>query len=85
MTRLLYEALTTVSEKMSQQEQDRLAHLLVENMESLRDFLEDEADERRFKAAATEALQSQKVQHLLKKVAEKHVPPSGDHRMLTSA
>jgi hypothetical protein len=72
MTKLLYDALTTVSEKFSQQEQDKLAYLLVENMESLRVFLENETDERCFDAAAMEAIESEKVQSLLKRVAEKH-------------
>lgn len=72
MTKLLQEAFTLVSTQLNQQDQDKLAHLMIENIGKLQNLLEDEAEEKRFDASALEAIGSETVQNLLSKVAEKY-------------
>ncbi len=72
MTKLLREAFTMASEKYSQQTQDRLAYLMIENMDRLYEILEEELDERNFDACVIEAVESEKIQNLFGKVAEKY-------------
>lgn len=71
MTKLLEEAFTTISTKLSQQDQDRLAQLMIENIEKLPELLEEEMEEGSFDISAVKAIESGKVQNLLKKVANK--------------
>jgi len=72
MTRLLQEAFTTVSTSLSRDAQDRLAQLMIRNVSRLEAILEDELDEQVFEASAIRAVESDKVQALLKRVAERH-------------
>ena len=71
MTELLEKAFTTISTKFSQQDQDRLAQLMIENIGNLPELLEEEMEERSFDISAVKAIESDKVQSLLKKVANK--------------
>ena len=72
MTKLLQKAFTIVSTRLNQQDQDRLAYLIIENVGKLPQLLEDEIEEQSFDLSAIKALESETVQNLLKKVAEKH-------------
>lgn len=72
MTKLLEEAFTTISTKLNQQDQDRLAQLMIENIDKLPELLEEEMEERSFDISAVKAIESDKVQNLLKKVANKY-------------
>ncbi|MBF0099475.1 MAG: hypothetical protein HQK77_01060 [Desulfobacterales bacterium] len=72
MTKLLQEAFNMVSYKFSQQEQDRLAHLIIENISKLRDFLEDESEERHFENIVVNTIKSPNIQNILGSVAEKY-------------
>lgn len=72
MTKLLQKAFTMVSTRLNQHDQDRLAHLMIENGDKLQELLEDRLDEQRFDTSALKAIESETVQHLLKKVAGKH-------------
>ena len=48
MTKLLREAFTIASEKYnSQQDQERLAYLMIENMDRLYELLKEESEERK--------------------------------------
>ena len=71
MTKLLREAFDMASEKYGSQ-QDRLAYLMIENMDRLYEILEEEADERNFDACVTEAVSSEKMRKLFGKVAKKY-------------
>ncbi|RLC19586.1 MAG: hypothetical protein DRI57_06820 [Deltaproteobacteria bacterium] len=71
MTKLLREAFTMASEKYNSQ-QNRLAYLMIENMDRLYELLEDEADERNFDACVIEAVSSEKIQRLFEGVAKKY-------------
>ena len=71
MTKLLREAFTMASERYNSQ-QDRLACLMIENMDRLYELLEEEADERNFDACVIEAVSSEKIRKLFGKVAEKY-------------
>lgn len=70
MTRLLREAFSMASKRYGSQ-QDRLASLMIENMDRLYELLEEEADERNFDACVVEAASSEKIQKLFGRVAEK--------------
>jgi len=72
MTKLLQKAFTIVSTRLNQHDQDRLAYLIIENVGKLRQVLEDEIEEQSFDLSAVKALESETVQNLLKKAAEKH-------------
>jgi len=72
MTKLLRKAFTIVSTRLNQQDQDRLAYLIIGNVGKLHQLLEDEIEEQSFDLSAVKALESETVQNLLKKVAEKH-------------
>lgn len=72
MTKLLEEAFTTISKKLNLQDQNRLAHLMIENVGKLHELLGDEIHEQNFDNAAVEVIESGKVQNLLKKVANKY-------------
>jgi len=73
MTKLLREAFTMASEKYSsQQDQDRLAYLMIENMDRLYELLEEESGEQNFDACVIEAVGSEKIQKLFGKVAKKN-------------
>ncbi len=71
MTKLLREAFAMASERYDSQ-QDRLAYLMIENMDRLYELLEEEADERNFDACVTEAVSSEKIQNLFGRVAKKY-------------
>ena len=77
MTRLLQQALTTVSASLSPDSQDRLAHLMMENVGRLEEALESAWDEQVFEASAIKALESDKVRGLMKRVADKHRSTDG--------
>ncbi|MDI6792813.1 MAG: hypothetical protein QME81_08115 [bacterium] len=72
MTKLLQKAFTMVSTRLNHQDQDRLAHLMIENGDKLKELLEDRLDEQHFEASVLKAIESETVQQLLKKVAGKH-------------
>jgi flagellar motor switch protein FliG len=72
MTKLLQKAFTIISMRLNQEDQDRLACLIIENIGKLHQLLEDEIEEKSFDLSAVKALESETVQNLLKKVAEKH-------------
>ncbi|MEA3416344.1 MAG: hypothetical protein U9R02_09355 [Thermodesulfobacteriota bacterium] len=72
MTKLLQKAFTIISTRLNQKDQDRLACLIIENVAKLHQLLEDEIEEQSFDLSAVKALESETVQNLLKKVAEKH-------------
>ena len=72
MTKLLQKAFTIISMRLNQEDQDRLACLIIENVGKLHQLLEDEIEEQSFDLSAVKALESETVQNLLKKVAEKH-------------
>lgn len=72
MTKLLQKAFTIVSTRLNRHDQDRLAYLIIENVGKLRQVLEDEIEEQSFDLSAVKALESETVQNLLKKVAEKY-------------
>ncbi|QTA83240.1 Uncharacterized protein dnl_56350 [Desulfonema limicola] len=72
MTKLLQEAFTIVSMNFSQKEQERFAHLIIENIGRLREFLEEEFEERSFDRAAVETLKSPKIQNMLGRAAKKY-------------
>ncbi|HLC15152.1 MAG TPA: hypothetical protein VJL89_02860, partial [Thermodesulfovibrionia bacterium] len=58
--------------KFSQQEQDRFAHLIMENINKLREFLEEESEERYFENIAVKTLKSEKIQNMFGQVAAKY-------------
>jgi len=72
MTQLLQEAFTLITSRLMPQGQDTLAHLMIDHLEQLPDFLAEELEEQQFEASARQAIQSDNVQHLLKQVAEKY-------------
>ncbi len=72
MTQLLQEAFTLISSKLAPEDQDTLAHVMIEHIEQLPDFLVEELEEEQFEASAREAVQSESVQHLLQQVAKKY-------------
>ena len=73
MTKLLSKAFAVASERYnSQEDQDRLAYLMIENMDRLYELLEEEADERNFDTCVIEAVGSDKIQKLFGKVAKKY-------------
>lgn len=59
------------SEKYGSQ-QDRLAYLMIENMDRLYELLKEESDERNFEACVTEAVSSDKILKLFGRVAKKY-------------
>ena len=72
MTKSLRQAFAMVSERYdSQQDQDRLAYLMIENMDRLHELLEEESDERHFDACVIEAVSSEKMRKLFGRVVEK--------------
>ncbi len=72
MTRLLQEAVSAVAARLEPPEQDRLARLMMQNLNRLRHVLEEEAEEQVFEAAAVDAIESEAVQDLLAQAAKKH-------------
>jgi hypothetical protein len=72
MTKLLQKAFTIISTRLNHEDQDRLACLIIENVGKLHQLLEDEIEEQSFDLSTVKALESETVQNLLKKVAEKH-------------
>jgi len=73
MNKLLREAFIIASERYNgQEDQDRLAYLMIENMDRLYELLEEASDERNFDACVIEAVSSEKIQKLFGKVAEKY-------------
>ncbi len=72
MTKLLQDAFTMVSAKFSKEEQDRFAHLIINNINSLYEFLENESEERSFDSIAVETVKSEKIQNMLGKVTDKY-------------
>ena len=77
MTRLLQHAITTVAANMSPDSQDRLAQLMMENVDRLEEALEGAWDEQVFEASAVEALESDRVRSLLQRAAAKHGSTGG--------
>ena len=76
MTKLLEQAFATVSTSLSQEGQDRLAQLMIGNLDRLEEILEDAFDEQVFEASALKAIESEKVQNLLIRVAQKRASMS---------
>ncbi len=72
MTQLLQEAFTLISSKLTPEDQDTLAHVMIDHLEQLPDFLAEELEEQQFDASARQAIQSESVQHLLQQVAKKY-------------
>jgi hypothetical protein len=72
MTKLLQDAFTVVSMNFSPKEQERFAHLVIENIGRLREFLEEKSEERGFDRIAVETVMSPEIQNLLKRAAEKY-------------
>jgi len=72
MTKLLQEAFTLVSMNFSRKEQERFAHLIIENISRLREFLEEESEERSFNRIAVATVKSPKIQNMLGKAANKY-------------
>jgi len=72
MTDLLNEAFTLLSARLNHSEQDNLARILINNIENLHKFIEDTLDEQNFDIAAIQAVESQRVHYLFRKVAEKY-------------
>lgn len=72
MTQLLQEAFTLISSKLTPEDQDTLAHVMIDHLEQLPDFLMEELEEHQFEASARQAIQSESVQHLLQQVAKKY-------------
>lgn len=72
MTKSLQEAFSVLSMNFSPEEQDRFAHLLIENYNRVRDFLEEESEEKRFNQIATKTLHSPCIQSKFAAVAEKY-------------
>lgn len=73
MTKSLQEAFSVLSMNFSPEEQDRFAHLLIENYNRVRDFLEEESEEKRFSQIATKTLHSPGIQGKFSDVAEKYI------------
>ena len=72
MTTLLQEAFTLVSKELTPQAQDTLAHLMIDHLAQLPDFLAEEFEEQQFETDARQAIQADNVQQLLSKVAAKY-------------
>lgn len=72
MTELLQQAFTIVSMNFSPKEQERFAHLIIENISRLREFLEEESEERNFDRIAVKTVKAPKIQNMLGRVAEKY-------------
>jgi hypothetical protein len=64
MTKLLEQALTTVSAHLNPEGQSRLARLMIRNLGPLEEILEDALDEQVFESCAREAIDSEKVPRL---------------------
>lgn len=71
MTKLLREAFTMASERYGSR-QDRLAYLMIENMDRLCEILEEETEEQNFDACVTEAVSSEKMRNIFGKAAKKY-------------
>ena len=61
-----------MSANFSRKEQERFAHLIIENISGLREFPEEESEERNFDRIAVETVRSPKIQNMLGKAAEKY-------------
>ena len=72
MTQLLQEAFTLISTQLTPEDQDALAHVMIDHIDQLPDFLAEELEEEQFEASARQAIQSESVQHLLQQVAKKY-------------
>lgn len=72
MTQLLQEAFTLVSSALTPHDQDALAHLMIDHVKELPNFLAEELEDQQFEASARQALQSDNIQHLLRQVAQKY-------------
>ena len=72
MTQLLQKAFTLVSSELTPQDQDVLAHIMIDHLKELPDFLAEELEEQQFEASARQALQAEHVQRLLHQVANKY-------------
>ena len=72
MTQLLQEAFTLVSSALTPRDQDALAHLMIDHLKELPDFLAEELEDQQFEASARQALQADNIQQLLRQVAHKY-------------
>lgn len=72
MTQLLQKAFTMVSSELTPHDQDALAHIMIEHLKELPDFLAEEIEDQQFEASARQAIQADNVQHLLHQVANKY-------------
>ena len=80
MTKSFQDAFTVVSMSFSPKEQERFAHLIIENIGRLRNFLEEESEERNFDRIAIEITKSEKIHRLFGKVADRYKDKSsGNH------
>ena len=66
-----------MSASLSPDSQDRLAHLMMENVGRLEEALEAAWDEQVFEASAIKALESDKVRGLMKRAADMHRSTDG--------
>ena len=73
MTQLLKKAFNIASQKYNEHEiQNRLAYLMIENMDRLYQLLEEEAEEQNFDACAIQAVNSPNIERLFEKAAKKY-------------
>lgn len=72
MTKSLQQAVSTVAATLSPADQDRLARLMIHNLDRFRGLLEEATDERVFEQSAIEAIESESIQSLLSRAAAKH-------------
>ncbi len=72
MTKALEKAFTMASTGLHHKDQDRLGWFIIDNFPKLHEILDDLLDEQNFDRNAIKAIESENVQHLLRKVAEKH-------------
>lgn len=68
MTQLLQKACTLVSSELTPQDQDILAHSMIDHLKELPNFLAEELEEQQFEASARQVLQVEHVQRLLHQV-----------------
>lgn len=72
MTQLLQKAFTLVSSELTPHDQDALAHIMIDHLKELPDFLAEELEDQQFEASARQAIQADNIQHLLRQVAHKY-------------
>ena len=84
MAESLRRAFIIASERYDGQ-QDKLAYLMIENMDRLYELLEEEAEERNFDACVIEAAGSEKIQKIFGKIAQKYKTQSLSQNLLQNS